>query len=127
MTSTKKLRKSIVDLERALEYKDRALSDSVFYGAIAKAFEVAVEYAWKYFRAEEREAGLEVEAPRDAIKQAAVLGMISEAESWLRFLKIRNIAVHDYLGVKQEDYLNEADSLLKKLRQLQARLPQEEG
>ena len=120
--NSEKLKKAKNDLDRALKFKDKALSDSVYYGAIAKAFEVAVEYSWKYFRSAAIEAGFEVEAPRDAIKQAGVLGLIDDVESWLRFLKIRNIAVHDYIGVNPEEYLNEAGSLFSKLTKLVERL-----
>ena len=44
--NSEKLKKAKNDLDRALKFKDKALSDSVYYGAIAKAFEVAVEYSW---------------------------------------------------------------------------------
>lgn len=120
--NSEKLKKAKKDLERALKFKDNALSDSVYYGAIAKAFEVAVEYSWKYFRTAAIDAGFEAEAPRDAIKQAGVLGIIDDVESWLRFLKIRNIAVHDYIGVKPEEYLKEAQSLFAKLTSLVERI-----
>lgn len=120
--SSEKLKQSIVDLERALAYQEQARTDSVFYGAIAKAFEVSVEYAWKFFRNEAREAGFEVEAPREAIKKAGKLELIDDVELWLRFLKICKIAVHDYLGVKREEYLGAANQLLGALNTLERKL-----
>lgn len=117
-----KLLTSIDNLERALEYKERAYSDSVFYGAIAKAFEVAIEYAWKYFRYAATEAGFDVVAPRDAIKRAGALELIDDVDAWLRFLKIRNIAVHDYIGIKPKEYIKEAEMLLEKLTELKSKI-----
>lgn len=51
------------------------------------------------------EAGLEIPSPRDAIKQAAALGLIDDVALWLEFLRVRNLVVHDYLGVPQNEYI----------------------
>ncbi len=118
MTTQEKLQQAMVDLDRALSFEKEALKDRFYYGGIAKAFELAMEYSWKYLKAEALDAGLEANSPRDAIKQAGVLGIIKDVEKWLKFLRIRNIAVHDYLGVSQEDYLNAAREFLVELKKL---------
>ena len=122
MTVLEKFQQAAADLERAISFETKAKTDPFYYGGIAKAYEVAIEYAWKYFRTEAIDAGLEAESPRDAIKQAGVIGILSDVEKWLKFLKIRNIAVHDYLGVSQEEYIQTAKDLSKELNELQKRL-----
>ena len=121
MTAKEKLTSAISDLDHALTFQKQALKDHFYYGGIAKAYETAIEYAWKYFRAEAIEAGLEAESPRDAIKQAGVLSIINDVENWLRFLKLRNVAVHDYLGLRPEDYLKAANELAAELKKLKLR------
>jgi hypothetical protein len=49
MSKTQKLKKSISDLEYALTFKDRN-KDPFFFGGISKAFEVCLDYSWKYFK-----------------------------------------------------------------------------
>jgi nucleotidyltransferase substrate binding protein (TIGR01987 family) len=100
-----KLKKALADLEHALSFEKKAIKDGFYYLGIAKAFEIAFEYAWKYFRNESTEAGFEVVSPRDAIKYAGSLKLIDDVELWLTFLKARNVAVHDYLGLTPDEYL----------------------
>ena len=100
-----KFEQSIEALRHALTFESKVSQDRFYFGGIAKAFETAMEYAWKYFRAEAVGAGFDVPSPREAIKLAAHLGMIEELDTWLGLLKTRNIAVHDYIGLPQEEYL----------------------
>ena len=100
-----KLEQSLEALRYALTFESKASQDPFYFGGIAKAFETAMEYSWKYFRTEAISAGFDVPSPREAIKLAANLGMIEELDSWLGLLKTRNIAVHDYIGLPQEEYL----------------------
>ncbi len=107
MGSKEKFRESFEALKHSLKYEKKISEDAFYFGGIAKAFETSIEYAWKYFRLEALEAGLEVHSPRDAIKQAANLDLIDELDEWLGLLKTRNIAVHDYIGISQDEYLGQ--------------------
>lgn len=64
------------------------------------------------------DAGLEVPSPRDAIKQAAALGIIQDLEEWLGLLKTRNIAVHNYLGLSNEEYLEQIKKYIQLVRKI---------
>jgi nucleotidyltransferase substrate binding protein (TIGR01987 family) len=72
--------------------------------ALAKAFEVTFEYVWKFFKREADEAGLEVYSPRDALKAAARLHLISDLNLWNDFLNARNLSVHDYVRMEDADF-----------------------
>ncbi len=118
MTENDKFKNSILALKHALEFESKAYKDDFYYGGIAKAFEVTLEYSWKVFRKEVLDAGLEAPSPRDAIKQAGKINLIDDVEKWLRYLKIRNIAVHDYLGLTKEAYLNEIKDFLSEVQKI---------
>ena len=77
MAKKSKLLKSIEDLESSLQYEQKALKDSFFYAGIAKQFEVCFEYAWKSFKHNATKAGLEAYSPRDSIKSAGKLNLIT--------------------------------------------------
>lgn len=98
---------AVRSLDHALSFESKIAEDDFYFGGIAKAFETAIEYAWKYFRAEALDAGLDVPSPREAIKQAANLGLIDNLDDWLGLLKTRNIAVHDYIGLSRDEYLSQ--------------------
>lgn len=101
----KKFKDSIVDLEHALTHLEKAKKDNFYFAGISKEFEVCFEYAWKYLKQKVEESGLEAVSPKEAIKQAGHIGLIKDVELWLGFLQDRNIAVHDYLGMSNMDYL----------------------
>ena len=126
MTRAEKFQQSITDLKHALTFEKQALKDSFYYSGIAKSFEVALEYGWKSLRLQVVDSGLEAESPRDAVKLAGRLGLIDDVEQWLNFLKIRNIAVHDYLGIDKSDYLKAAHDLLGALTALERKLKSKE-
>ncbi len=113
-----KLEEAIRNLGHALEFLDQAKEDRFYLSGITKSFEVCLEYAWKFMKRHEIDEGLEVYSPKDAIKQAGKIGLIDDVEKWLNFLTDRNLAVHDYLGVSDEDYLKTIQSFLVEVKKL---------
>lgn len=109
---------SIDALEGALKYKDKAKEDKFYFAGISKSFEVCLEYAWKYFKRLAEDEGLEVFSPKEAIKYAGRLKAIDDVEKWLDFLEDRNLAVHDYLGMSDEDYLKTIVEFLREVKKL---------
>jgi nucleotidyltransferase substrate binding protein (TIGR01987 family) len=115
-----KLRQASDDLKAALQHKTKALKDRFYFAGISKTFEVAFEYAWKALRAEVVASGLDAPSPRDAIKQAGKIGMLDNVELWLEFLSVRNSAVHDYLGITADKYLQTIEDFYHELSKLRA-------
>lgn len=115
-----KFQTSVDHLKEALLFFDqnKKVPDSVRFSAVAKTFEVAVEYAWKEFKRHAESEGLEVVSPKDAVRQAAKLGTIQDAELWLKFVQARNEAVHDYFGMPVEDYVELTRQFLKECAKL---------
>ena len=116
--SRAKLHQAVRDLEHALSFCDKALSDRFFLAGIAKSFETCLEYLWKYCRRCALDAGLEVYAPKDAFKTAGRLGILDDVEAWIEFINFRNRAVHDYLGVPDEEYLRTVKQFFARVKEL---------
>ena len=89
---------------QSLEALMQAPENKLAFASASKCFEVAFEYAWKWFKREADEAGLEVYGPRDSIKAAAQMSIIQDPKRWERFLHARNLSVHDYLGISDKDF-----------------------
>ncbi len=106
----KKLLNSLNNLQAALRQYQENKSELNFL-TVSKAFENAVEYAWREFKRRVEDQGLEAPAPKIAIKQAAKLKFLEKPELWLACIDARNDSVHDYFGIPEEEYI----ALAKKL------------
>ena len=113
-----KLADAVKKLEHALSFLKPNQTDPVYQAAVSKCFEVCLEYAWKELKRRVVEEGIEVYSPKEVIKQAGRLGFIGDVEKWLDFLEDRNLAVHDYLGVSDEDYLKTIREFLPEVKKL---------
>lgn len=113
-----KLKQAITDLKHALSFEKKIAEDSFYFSGIAKNFETCFEYAWKYFKQRAIEDGLEAFSPRDAIKMAGRLNLIDDVEKWLGFLEDRNEAVHDYMGISDEEYLKTIKSFFSEVKKI---------
>ncbi len=94
-----KLRQALTLLEAALDECDNEPENALRQAALAKTFESAFEYAWKFLKREADRAGLEAYSPRDALRFAVQLKVIDDLELWNQFLNARNLSVHDYVGM----------------------------
>lgn len=113
-----KLEESIKALEDAMKYLPKAKENQFYFSGISKSFEVCLEYAWKYLKRMAVSEGLEIYSPKEAIKAAGRLKIIDNVEKWLDFLTDRNLAVHDYLGISNEDYLKTIGAFLIEVEKL---------
>ena len=116
-----KLHKAVTHLENALlRYKNEKDQQDLNFMLLAKTFEVLVEYAWKHLRSIVIDEGLDARSPKEAIRKAAELGLISKVDRWIDCVNARNDSVHDYFAIPNEDYIklaNEFLDLVKKLSQ----------
>ncbi len=113
-----KLKQSVDGLEHAMSFFKQAKKERIYADAIMKNFEVCIEYAWKYFQQAAVEEGFEPASPKEAIKYAGRLGLIDDVEKWIGYLLDRNLSVHDYLGVSEEEYLKTIQSFFADVKKL---------
>lgn len=110
-----KLNRAALDLASAMEfYKKTGGDEPPAFLAVAKAFEVAIEYAWKELKRRLEEKGVaDIYAPKDVIRKAAQIGMLDDPERWLDYIDARNDSVHDYYGMTQAEYVELARKFMK--------------
>lgn len=114
---TEKIEKGIKNLAQALEmYEKRKKADELPFLALCKTVEVLVEYLWKEFKARVEAEGLFAVSPKEAMRQAASLGLITEPDRWIKIVLARNDSVHDYFGIPESDYVELARELLEKAK-----------
>lgn len=113
-----KLLDSLELFKQATEKLQKHTNDPLCFAAAAKTFEVSFEYAWKALKREADLAGLETYSPRDAIKAGAQLKLINDVELWNRFINSRNLSVHDYVGISDQDFRQVMALFLKEVELL---------
>lgn len=104
-----KLKSQLEDLSKALQrLKEAAGLENIpiHQDASIQRFELTFELAWKVLREIEKQEGLQVVSPRDAIRKAADIGLIENPEEWFTFLEARYLSVHTYKEeIAQKVYL----------------------
>jgi len=115
-----KLIKALETLGKAIDHIN-AIDDGekdLAFLSVAKAFEVAVEYAWRSLREMVEDEGLDAPSPKAAVREAARLGIIDNPESWIEYINARNAGVHDYFGMTNEEYVKIAKEFLLNVKKL---------
>lgn len=94
-------------LEKALALYAKATEEDreLAFLTVSKAFEVLVEYAWKDLKRRIEDEGLDAPSPKEAIRQSARLGFITDPDQWIASINARNDSVHDYFNIPEKDYL----------------------
>lgn len=110
------------DLEKALSRLKEAVnlpSTVLNQDATIQRFEFTYELSWKLMKALAQLEGLAVTSPKNAMRQAAVLGLIDDPLPWFDFLTARNYTVHTYkedtaryVYQKAKDFVKYVENLL---------------
>ena len=118
-----KLRESAEALDYALtHYAQGDEPEAYRLAALAKSFEVAVEYAWKELKYYVEAEGLDAPSPKEAVRKAARLNVLDDAALWLNFINARNASVHDYFELTTEGFVRLAGSLLREVNALLSKI-----
>jgi nucleotidyltransferase substrate binding protein (TIGR01987 family) len=87
------------DLKKAIDKLEQAAllpASEINRDATIKRFEFCFELCWKLMQAILQENGIEAYGPKGSIREAAKLGLIDNPQTWLEFLKARNLTTHTY-------------------------------
>ncbi len=116
------------DLKKAYKRLKEAVSlppTIIHQDATIQRFEFCFELSWKLMQTILQENGIEAYGPRNSIREAAKLGLISDPKLWLEFLKARNLTVHTYeeklarqIYQKAKKFLSSLEELLQKSKNL---------
>ncbi|MDR1358252.1 MAG: nucleotidyltransferase substrate binding protein [Coriobacteriales bacterium] len=100
--TTERLHYKFAQYQRALErLKEAAERENDANNFIADAaiqrFEFVLELAWKLLKYYLEEEGItNINTPVEALKEAYVVGVISDGDRWLEMVKKRNLTSHTY-------------------------------
>ena len=110
----RKLNEALSDLHRCISaYKpSTAETRSIYFIALTKAFEVALEYGWKELKRIIEDKGLEVFSPKDVVREAANIEILAEPSLWIDCINARNLSVHDYFSLSEEAILDLSERFL---------------
>jgi nucleotidyltransferase substrate binding protein (TIGR01987 family) len=118
-----KLTKAVLRLEQALAaYHESKKNNDLPFMTVCKAMEILVEYAWRELKKRVEQDGLFAPSPKEAVRQAATLGLINDPDRWIEAILARNDSVHDYFSVPEPIYISYAEDLLGRVRTLLTKL-----
>jgi len=101
------------DYKNALERLEEGLniktSNSIVIDGVIQRFEFTFELSWKVLKDYLEYKGIQVKTPRDSIKKAFEVEIISEGDGWIDMLIDRNRTSHIYDE-------NESRAIYKKIK-----------
>lgn len=113
------LKKALKKLKEALELPDNEINRD----ATIQRFEFTFELAWKLMQNIAQENSPNVYGPKNAIREAAQLGLITDPEKWFEYLKKRNLASHTYNEEQAKEvymstkyFVSDVDILIEKAK-----------
>ena len=111
---TKRLVQANEELRISLDNLGKNLiPEPISWLALTKAFEILVEYGWRFLKKAVEDQGLEAQSPKIAVKQAGKVGLIDNPDKWLECIDLRNNSVHGYYTVSREHLAELAKDLLE--------------
>lgn len=96
-----KLKLDQTKLSNALKRLEEVIKDPIdahkaIVDATIQRFEFTFELFWKWLRRIICERGIEVNFPKDVLREAYKAKMIDDEEIWLKMLRDRNLTSHTY-------------------------------
>lgn len=70
--------------------------NKIYTMALIQAFEISFELSWKTIKDYLEYNGISVNTPREAIKEAFSMNIISDGQSWIDMMEARNKTSHTY-------------------------------
>lgn len=99
-----KLKKALLSLEAIYLQPNR--EDRINIDATIQRFEFTFELFWKTMKVFLNEKGVEVNYPRDALKEAYASHFLEDETIWLGMIKDRNLTSHTYDVVLADEIFN---------------------
>jgi nucleotidyltransferase substrate binding protein (TIGR01987 family) len=100
------------NFERALkqfeDFCESPITRPIEVAGLIQGFEFTFELAWKLLNVLCGLKGVEVSGPRDTLKAAYSLSLVTDEQSWLAMLEDRNLTTHRY----DEEFVNRLKQLL---------------
>ncbi|MEK6705476.1 MAG: nucleotidyltransferase substrate binding protein [Bdellovibrionota bacterium] len=111
----KKQKIELTELKRALARLKEALAlkkTDIIRDSVIQRFEFTVELSWKVLQKFLQFSGLpDPLTPKNAIRDAARINLISDPQAWIEFIDARNLSSHTYKEALAEQVYESAKKL----------------
>jgi nucleotidyltransferase substrate binding protein (TIGR01987 family) len=81
------------------------LASDLHKTAAIKAFEYTYEIAWKIMKRILKQEGIDPPFMKDLFRESLKKGLISDSESWFKFMEKRNISAHTYNETSMDEII----------------------
>ncbi|MBQ8168353.1 nucleotidyltransferase substrate binding protein [bacterium] len=71
--------------------------NKIYTMALIQAFEMVFELAWKTLKDYLEFEGIKTDTPRETLKTAFLRNVISDGETWIEMMEVRNKTSHTYV------------------------------
>jgi len=88
--------KSFEVLQRRIDDYKKEPDEDVYQLALIHAFDISIEISHKTIRDYLENVGLEINSPKDAIRHAFQVQLVSDAEAWMEALETRDLTSDVY-------------------------------
>lgn len=100
------------NLEKSLHFLELAMKienpDIIQKAGLIQFFEISFELSWNVMKDYLEDQGFfELRSPRDTIKKAFEIGLITNGHTWLQALQNRNLTAHTYDEKMAEEVTHE--------------------
>lgn len=115
-----KFKKALISLESI--YLKPVQEDRSNIDATIQRFEFTFELAWKFLKDYFRERDIELNYPKEILKQAYNVNLIDDEDIWIRMLRDRNMTSHSYDEKLADEIYLSIKSYVPELRRLSERI-----
>lgn len=111
-----KFQKALISLEAV--YLKPMQEDRTNVDATIQRFEFTFELSWKFLKDFFFERGLELNYPKEIIKEAFSVNLIDDESLWIKMLRDRNMTSHTYDEKLADEIFSRIKSYVPELRNL---------
>ncbi|MCL4377988.1 MAG: nucleotidyltransferase substrate binding protein, partial [Actinobacteria bacterium] len=96
MTKLQNLIKDLTNASERLREAARLKFTPINRDAVIQRFEFCFELSWKVLQEYIKDQGLDCKSPRNCLRIAAELNLITNLKNWFDYLEARNLIAHTY-------------------------------
>lgn len=112
--------KSLQNLDETIDCINKNGINKIYTMALIQAFEISFELSWKTIKDYLEYNGIKTDTPRETIKEAFSMNLITDGQNWINMMESRNKTSHTYkeFVAKEiaENILNQYALLLNQLK-----------
>lgn len=112
--------KSLQNLDETIDCINKNGINKIYTMALIQAFEISFELGWKTIKDYLEYNGIKTDTPRETIKEAFSMNLITDGQTWINMMESRNKTSHTYkeFVAKEiaEEILNQYALLLNQLK-----------